>query len=713
MNVGYILNLSASFNANNFLYYFLPGISSGKILLFDKLTAKTLTLQTNRQQDDILEKIRTVKEDWDFKRLSIHEQTDKINIHIVLDQSEWKFANFGIYNTLAFVKLYILKGYFDKVFTAEDLKRVCFRYFILTEEENETEKIANFLDAQGGWKGDKLIANFSRENTSALSWPDGDAIIQKINRLEIGTEHLPTENHITADQQKELDAFLQELLKELQSGFLVQDNSTLPSYLEEGFSQLKADFKIKIRKVGDLSNPAIIEDIVKNFFKRFSTQYYLRSRNDLLFYVNIHTRNNQKKIQSYDKFSAFLTESIDFFAQKEPIDFVNNLSDARKNQIQLVDIMIDDNARKKLLEEYFTRREACRDRRKGGHVDEVSVELVDLKTARFSVDEFKWNEYQIALFQNINGLKDRIPAFFSREKADEIEQILLQNTIQPLEDTLRAKREQTNIHFTERAFSDRQTLRMNSSEARMELERLRKEEASQNLSSVVDADKYEKAKSEHKATTALLHQRFLESLYLLPKKLETQNFYLISFVLIFLLISPLFTFKYWKYAFAFSTVFTLFIAIIGFVILAMTRSKILKSYNAILLENVKLFRHLDEYRKSMEKLSGDVRMSSMRRKNIQVLEAALNSVEEQKRKYIIHEDYYDNIIRQIESNGTSIQYTNERAEIIFQISPEYNFRNAPNPGKNLKIINGTSENEYSNVISQLGIITLINFKTKT
>lgn len=712
MNVGYILNLSASFNANNFLYYFLPGISSGRILLFEKLTARTLTLQTNRQQEDILEKVRAVKEDWDFKRLSTQEQTDKINIHIVLDQSDWKFANFGVYNTFAFVKLHMLKGIFNKVFTAEDLKGICFRYFILTEEENETEKIANFLDAQGGWKGDKLIASFARENTSTLSWPDGDAIIQKINRLKIPTESLPTESHITGTQQKELDTFLHDLLTELKSGFALQENSIFPFYLGEGLNHLKADFQVKIRKVGDLSNPALILDVVKNFFKRFSSQYYLRSRNDLLFYVNIHARNNQKKIQSYDKFSAFLTESIAFFAQNEPIDFVNNVSDARKNQIQLEEIIIDDDARKILLEQYFTRRETCRERLKGGNADEVIVELVDLKTARFSVDEFKWNEDQIAFFQNINGLKDRIPTFFTREKADEIEQILSQNTIQPLEDALRAKREQTNIHLTERAYSDRQTLRMNSSEARMELERLRKEEASQNLSSVVDVDKYEKAKSEHKKTTALLYQRFLESLYLLPKKQETRYFYLISFVLIFLLISPLYTFKFWKYAFAFSIVFTLFIAIIGFVILGVTRSKILKNYNAIFLENVKLFQSLDEYRKSMEKLFGDVRMSSLRRKNIQALEAALFSVEEQKRKYSIHEDYYDKIIRQIESNGTSVAYTNERAEIIFQISPEYNFRRSPHLDKKLKIINGSSENEYSNVISQLGIITLINFKTK-
>ena len=89
MSSGYILNLTTCFNAENFMYYFLPGISSGKILLFDKLTRNQLSNHENKQLGDINRKLNYLKEDLELSRLLHNYSISDIKINIVLDFKKW------------------------------------------------------------------------------------------------------------------------------------------------------------------------------------------------------------------------------------------------------------------------------------------------------------------------------------------------------------------------------------------------------------------------------------------------------------------------------------------------------------------------------------------------------------------------------------------------------------------------------------------------
>jgi hypothetical protein len=697
MSSGYILNLTTCFNAENFMYYFLPGISSGKILLFDKLTRNQLSNHENKQLGDINRKLNYLKEDLELSRLLHNYSISDIKINIVLDFKKWKFSGFGEYSDCLFAKMHLLDQLFNKYFSNQDLKFISFQYFILYDQETEREKSVCVLDIINSFS-DIKIPNSLHQNKSLISFPTNF----DIGSIPINLNNLISTDNIPSDKKTLINNWRDGLIENIKSKFIIEDND-FHQLLKERIDELIADFDIRIVLVQDFDIKKI-EDIFQSFFKKFSSKSYLSDQKDLLFYYHINDKNAH---DSYDKLSAFLVETIDFFGQNEPIDFINNSTTNNLvcNQNIVDKIEIDFEARSSLFSHYKAYLSASEKHLLNTTLSR-RVNLYTLDSLNKNNEDFKLDAEKVEDFNSTNNLKSKLPKFFSLEKVDEIKGLLDKNSILPLENHIKYKQEtvSNNTSTNKEISSEKETL--DESEMKEELKTLLTEEANSKLSSKVDLEKYETEKSLYQDKIKKLQEELIESLYLLPKISDIIRFYAISTILILLFSMPLYSFINWEEASIFSVIFFVVLAIGGSAKWSSSRKIIIDNQEAIKLENIGLHNSLDVYRKSLEQLSYDIKRSVFRRRNIDALNKAVASVNEEKRKASIHQSFFEDLMKQINDN----QINDNQIEVVIDLSlsPELSFKKTFNR-KVLKIKNGSSEKYHDELVHQLGVISCLEF----
>lgn len=711
-HLSYILNLSNSFNANNYLYYFLPGIASGKILLFDKLTKAPIPSNERLQEVEIHERIKELKNHWDLYRLNPAHSYDQLKINIILDFKPWYFTGLKDLSVLTFGKLKYLKQEFEQYFDSYDLSKIVFQYFVIKNKADEIEELAHFLDEKEGINDQIGIVDFGVVNRNLIAWPQWKDLEEIINQVPEDLQEL-AHSALSEKGQQFLEEWILGIEDCLIHGFNLKkdEQASLGVFFDELIMDFKDEVLTLCKKTEDLFNNDKKKEIVIRLLKRLSSNFYLRKNTDLLFRFTIDTQTNAFRIHDYESLTAILVESIDFFGQDKPHKFLQCGSE--KQTITVDSVTFDQDAAKVLF----------------GSYENYSAQSDDkddsLNSEKFRVKEYKFNAqidpqqfFQLdkdleTQFLTVNNIKHRILPFFSKNKIAEFKKELEANTIQPLEDQIKATTFRTSqMYSLDGEFGLSQSfIEMNYREIEVALEKLKNEEKESNLVNTQNTINYEIAKSRYQAGIHQFRKDFIDSMYLLPIAKDTHMFFILSTFMVLIFGLPLFTFKEWFASGIFTLGFLALLSIVALVVWFIYKSEISSKYEKVYLENIGLHSRFKEYVNALSELTTNVRKSTLRRKNIQELEQAKKTIEDRARKSNLYRKFYNELNMQLKGNGHQFDSIPLQGEPDFDLPPYKDIRSSKSKKHTpLEIESGTAKDVYKDVEAQLGVIKLIKTK---
>ena len=698
-NIAYILNLTRSFNANNFLYYFLPGITSGKILIFDDLTKNPITEKD--EKIEIAIKLQRIKDHWDVYNLNPRNNFNELKINIVLDLKQWSFLDYGTYSSMPAIKINYLKDVLKSHFDAN----VTFQYFILHDTTLELEdKILNIDKNNGRVKG----------NQGIFAWPNSDDIDALLDK-DFNTKNEIAEDSISENLKNEFDKRIEDLVSKIKEGFDNKNNENFNRFLEGKLSELKVELNKTIVKNRDL-NDNKKKKCVNEFFETFSSNSCLKKgkTNDMVFWFPLDTGNPTKFISHFETLSAFLVESVDFFGQSDPLKFIT--CGGNNPLISITKIEFNKEETNNLFSKYHAFSQNKEEYAYNEYVHNESIKQFFFNKELNTDEIFKLDRTNQNHFITIDNLGRKIPLFFSKHKMSDFEECFKLNTIEDLEEVIKIQSSRT-ADVTDLGGDYKlgeTTVDLSLKEIEAKIQELKDEEKDMSIMSDVDFDKYNSAKKKYLLKKAELISTFFTELNSLPKSSTVLGFLIASFVLAFAFFAYLYLFTFWFEALISAAVITATLSSIAIIFLFYFRNRVLVVVEKIRLENLSIFDSFNDYVSSLKKIALEIRKSTLRRKNIYELEQTRDILNNNKKKRFVYFNFYRDIVEQLKKNGKEIN-ANEELEVqeIDYSHPPYTDRritNTPNKQKKLIIKAENSEKDCSGESSfnpLLNVIELI------
>lgn len=696
-NIAYILNLTKSFNANNFLYFFLPGITSGKILLFDDLTKNPITASDEKKEIGI--KLQRIKDHWDVYNLNPNNNFNELKINIVLDLKQWSFLDYGTYSCMPAIKIKYLKSVLESHFD----KNVTFQYFILHDTILELENEILRIDTNKGW---------TNQHQTTFTWPNSEVINTLLSK-EFNIKGCFADESFSENLKIEFEKWIEELVSIIKSGFVHEHNITFNSFLENKLTKLKVDLKDTIVKNKDLNDKSKKKKCVDDFFETFSSNCFLKKgvTNDLVFQFPLDTRNANTSISHFEALSAFLVESVDFFGQSNPLDFIT--CGGNNPQISIKKIEFNKEQTDTLFSKYLDFSQK-KDKSQNKEYDQKVPIKQFFFNKELNPDEiFELNRTKQNHFITIDNLGRKIPLFFSKHKLSVFKDCFKFNTIEELEEVINIQSSRTadvtDLGGDYKLGENTKSLTLKEIDA--EIQKLKDEEKDMSIKSDVDFDKYISEKKKYQLKKTELISKFFTEINSLPKSFTVMGFLIAFFVLAFSFFAYLYHFTFWFEALISATVFTAVLSCISIIFLFYFRNRVLVVVEEIRLENLSIFNSFNNYVSSLKNIAIAIRKSTLRRKNIYELEQARDVLKNEKQKQFVYYNFYGDIVDQLKKNGKTINNTEyAMVEEIDYSHPPYTDKRIINSlihQKKLIIKAGNSENDYSQVSSFIPLFNVI------
>lgn len=705
-NLGYILNLSTNYNANNYLYYFLPSISSGRLLLFEKLTQKQLPTSKRHKEIDLKEKINHLKNHWDLYRLNPNNKYEKLKINIVIDYEPWEFTGFGRYSAFTFSKIHYLRKEFEKRFTEYDLSKIVFQYFVIKNKAEDLEEFIQFLDEKNAVNNADGQIDYGKVKRDLIAWPSWDELEKLISQ-----NHDVSGRHSEEPLNNEDKLLIDEMALEIESGliekFEPESDSYFNNFLTDCIQDFKNDLRQRILKIGDLNNISKKKEQLLRLLRKLSSEFYLRQQ-DVLFRFTIDSKTNNSKIYGYESLTALLAESIDFFGQDNPAEFVTNGNENRSVSIQ--EIIFDEEKTSKLFGRYQSFYNQVKSSEEQMNENKIRIKQFkftsEIDPSRF----FKLDERMTEDFLTVKGMRYRYLGMFNRRSNHRIRKELEENTIQPLEDYIKSQSQQISQSYNldgDYGLSENYE-EMDLKQIKLQLDNIKRQEESFKLSSSDEPKKYSNAVNKFNMVIGIVIERFMDSLRILPHRNSVILFFPLVLLLVLLFGMPLFRLTDWFESFIYSIFFIILLSISAVSVWFLLKSEVNSKFKEIYLENVELLSRFQEQVTELSDISVNVRKSTLRRKNIKELNSAKQTLEEEQRKYGLYAGFYKEITEQIRLNGHSFGEIQVSNPPDVSLSPLEDIRNKTfDKDAEIEVRSGTTEKKYQKIEAQLGIIKLI------
>lgn len=657
-NVGYIVNLSARFNAGNYLYYFFPSVASEKVLHFKALAEHQLPTSVENQEREIKQRIWKLKNHWHLYRLNPKHNASEIKINIILDYGKWQFLKKEDDSRIPFAKLTYIKHLFEQHFSAKELKRMCFQYFFIYKKDSDIENSIQEIDTNNG---------FLKNNSDVVSWFSETDFEEFTNKTYPQLQNQVKDNIITDAVKTNLIADIDKLITTLQQKVSI-DTVFYTSFKEHLLNELKTNEQLtdKVHK----------KRICTNFIRtHFSSESFLRKGKDILFRIKIDDNTVRSKINSYEQLSALLVETITVYQQNDPVSFWSSKAD--NQSFNFKKITFDQNQTNELFSLYKTLSENVNDE---GNIKEIDKKQV--KQSKFN-DQlnpetfYKIDQKELNNFISVNNLTKDISFFYSKEKYKKVREKLHQNSFTPIEQIIKKQSFEVSKKIDlegDYGLSDSK-YELSYKEITVTLNELKQQEREAKLISTVNEDTFKKEKETYQKEIIKLQERFLHKLRLLPKLQE-----LIKFSALFLVLSLLFTFPLYSFAYPKEALFfMLLIAFTMFVVATVSaiylKNKVLKEFKIIKHKNIGLANSFNTYVKGLATLAKNVRESTLRRRNINELEKIRKEFDDAEKKQGLYKTFYEDLVEQLEKNGydkLQSKKINKRPE--YNCSPYYDYR---------------------------------------
>jgi len=715
-NVSYILNLSEQFNAGNYLYYFLPGIAGGKILLFDELTKNQFPADNTTQEKELIKRIRKLKNHWQFYQLNPDNPLHNLKINIVIDSALWHFTGFGEYSRFPYVKLYVIKKYFEQFFSKQELPYIQFQFFVLKNENNDVEEFIAYIDEKKGFLRSENSVDLGTIDTNLLNWP-AYTDVQHLIEKNYNTTGKINDDMINDELKNVFEKDISEVARIIESKMKSRENAErYQRFIKNRMQSLIRLFAKEIVKIQDLNNTEKKKRIITKFFKTFSSVNYLRKNKDILLRFSIDNRSVKSKIYAFEALTALLVESVDFFGQDSHVDF---LSGGGTGQLifDVTGVEFDEEIKKELFEDYllFSREKESAEKL---YAEKRSVKHFELNDEINPKEHLKVDENKIQKFIHVNYIDKEIPYFYSKQAIKNFKAKLEDNSIDELEKHIQLQLEKINTsHLLEGDYGvATSTHNLTYKEIEFQLQELKDQEKNDRLLSEVDYQKYRQEKNAYKKEITNLNQTFIDSLGLLPHAGKTLLFIGLGVFVLFLFFAPLYHFDYWKKALIYSGIFLAFLLLGALLFLNVLRGQIKNKLKDIFARNTQLVKAFNHYVTTLKELAGHIRESTVRRMNIKALEKVFKIFKTEENQIKIYRKFYSNIVTQLKRNGYDIQETQKVIpEPDYRLPPYLDYRiKKEREMKKFVIKYKASTRTYpkpnEKFISILGIVTKIELK---
>ncbi len=647
-NVSYILNLTRSFNADNFLYYFLPGISSGKILLFDILTKNSIPIQGQKKEID--SKLQQLKDHWDIYNLNPNNRFGELKINVVLDLEEWDFLNCGVYSCLPGFKINYLKELLKSHFNVKNANKVIFQYFILCNEGSELEKLIQNIDLNKG----KLSPTVGCSQPQ-FGWVNYTKTVEVLCK-KFDIQGYNANDKVPENLKQSFEAQVAELSQKIAKGFVCDKDDAFSSFLCKRTDELESNLFQNIVYNKDLNDTGKKLRCVDNFFETFSSSYYLQKGKtaDMVFWFPLICGNVASSIHCYEALTAFLVESVDFFEQADPLGFIT--CGENNPLISIKNIEFNEEQTATLFGMYEQLSQNKEDTLSKDYDKKVEVKQFFFNKQLSPDDIFKLDLSKQNRFVTIDNLRSKVPLFFSKNKEDAFIEEFKNNTIDDLEERIKIQSSRTadatelEGDYKLGETTEKYTLK----EIEAKIEKLKDEESRISLESDVDLDSYNKIKDESEAKKRELITEFLKEFHSLPKLTSVLIFGAVFFVLFFAFFASLYQFPFWLKALGVAGIITAILLVTSLSVLLFLRSKVLGVVEKIKLENVSVFQAFETYVSSLRKIAIAIRESTLRRKNIFELERVRDLLKSQSQKHFLYANFYKEIVELLTKKSKKI-----------------------------------------------------------
>lgn len=649
-DIAYILNLTTSYNASNFKYLFLPGISAGKIVLFDTLTAMPLPINKDFQKQSISERFNKLKNHWDFYKLDPNNETSHFKVNIILDDEIWEFLDCGEYSKMLFSKCNFLEKILKSIWDARNMNSIQIQYFII---QNKNEPINDFLREIDRNQG---INNFPFTISSCFQhYPLWKDVENHLNNIDWNRANHDLDGKLSNEDSVFLTKHIDEFSQYILSCFSIE-NQRFSDFISEKINGFKDIVKKEIQTYRLFNAQHILDLVKKHFFNSFSSCNYLRKDikdKDILFRFTIDNTNSRSKIKSFENLSAFLVESVSFFSNHEVVNFMT--SNGEKYDIHITNMEFDEEKRNHLFSIYKIL--ATPEKPLIDNDEKISVKQFQFNVSIDFSQYFKIKEEWEEEYLTVNHLKQKIPAFFTFGRFHDIKRELDVHSIQKIEEFIKLESEKSSLNFVlqgDYGLSST-TVTMTPNEIEYKISQCHEELKKSSLNSNVNWHQYEEEKAKYEREIPKYKEAFLKSLMSIPKLDETVIFTLLSTVFIFLFMTPLYSFHHWMKAALFAIGMCALIVIVGLFMRMYFISHVKSVLYDIYVENFGLMQALKNYVQALKDLVADMRKSTLNRKNIDEMEKALKEYKKQSQQATIHLQFFKEISEQIEQNGYRVQ----------------------------------------------------------
>ena len=696
------------------MYYFLPGIASGKILNFENLTEKQLPANDKNQLEEINSRAWELKNHWDLYKLNPNNTNFSLKINIVLDSSLWLFTGYGDYSRLAFVKLDFIKATFSQLFTRQELDKISFQYFLIKNKNNDLEETISIIDEYDGILQNNHLVRLDEIDTASISWPtchDFESFVTKKYNVAGKSVEVAPEPALLASFEKDVNA----VISSIKAGMFNQENTPeFNALIDAKLVNIKKVFLAEINTNAALNNQDKKRAVIKEFFKTLSAAHYLRPIKDFLFRFTIDLSNTPSKIKSYEQLTVFLVESIDYFGQEDPINFLT--CGGNKPSMKLDNMSFDDETKKLLFEKYqsFSQVET--------NIEKAFTATKKLKYFNFNTEinpeaHYKLDEVKVNDFIYVAYLNKIIPPFYTKSFVTKAKNILASNSLDEIENfiEIQAERVSASLELDGDYGLSSNSKELTFKQVEQELKKLKDKERAAKLQSTVNEASYESVKETYLKEIIPLHKELINKLGLLPAFGMASLFFGILFVYSYLLFSPVYSFDYWVESGVITSVFIVLLLAAALGVWFYLRSKIKQQYQSIRFKNQGLYNAFSLYVQSLKDLAVSVRSSTLRRKNIDELTKVYQAFKKEESQAATYTAFYTKIYTQLRDNGYHIS-TNQ--EVIknpnYQKSPFFDYR-IPTQKQvtDFTIKHGNSTKHYPEDTQQftavLGVIKSIEF----
>jgi len=616
MNKGYILNLTSIFHAGNFIYYFLPGMAAGRILLFHRL-AQT-PLPGNGPDEAYLQQLFT---EWNnhFQalRLNPYEKADKMTVSVLLDLKPWSYGGFGELSRFPFVKIHLLKEVFDKFFTSAESDDIVFRYFILKRRGEPADEYAAFIDQCKGILPYQHPTGIPL-NTGKYIPPwciFGELPFQKGAMAVIEALHRCAQERIPHEARN----FFKEKIQDLAKNLL----QIPPGTQEE------------------------LPSRVREFFRQFSSSHYLREeRKDMVLYYGVDTDNAPDAIAGWEGLAALLTESYASFG-----NYLQQLYDTSPLW-EVERVVLNPHEASTYLQRFRSLARQARNELESLRTEAVPVRLTNLvepvnPATQIHVDEEKLNAFE-------EWIKEKeIPLFSSTEFMEHCRKKFQHPPFHLLDEAVKGDPDLLLRAYDGQGDYGQASETVELTPAQMEemLQKLKAEERRAKVNPGASLQAYKRQLKEYKKKLPGLASTCLErTRKLLPGDM-LWSIPLIFTVPFFVTVWPLFFPHSFKGAVTASFIFFTFMLIMSFLMIRIPHKELLGAYNELKKANAMVVKALREYIDKLKRTAATIRQNSIRKINIRTLEEKLKERQTLIEQAVVYYEFYARLSEEMEKNG--------------------------------------------------------------